>query len=437
MSDTALGLLITDRATIIHISVYKGILFVIITSILLYQLVRRYMLESGQLKEVIKKNDLLFNLLYEGMMDAYCSVDMTGKILQYNEVFRNMLGYEAEELFFKTYLDITPVKWHSMEIKIIEEQVLARGYSEIYEKEYCKKNGTIFPVELRTQLIRDDQGNPYVMWAIVRDITERKLAQGRLARKRLELEELNQSLEKRVEQAILELRQRDQVLYQQNRLAAMGEMIHNIAHQWRQPLNMLGLTIQQLPFLYDRDHFSKEFLDKTVGDAMVLIQHMSKTIDDFRNFFKPDKEKEEFKVSQIISNTIQLVKASFDSDQIEIVMDCRDDPVVHGYPNEYTQVILNILSNAKDALMTRKNDSPQVCITVSAEQGRSVVTIRDNAGGIPDEILPKVFDPHFSTKGPQGTGIGLFMAKNIIERNMNGRLSVRNNEVGAEFRIEV
>lgn len=437
LSDTALGLIITNPATLIRIALFKGFLFVIITSILLYQLLSRYLLESRQLKETIKKNDLLFSLLSEGMMDAFVSVDMDGRILQYNEVYRGMLGYEAEELLSKTYLDLTPEKWHAMERSIIEEQVLSRGYSEIYEKEYRRKDGTVIPIELRTQLLRDDQGNPSVMWAIVRDISERKEAQERLARKSQLLEELNQSLEKRVGQAILELRQRDQVLYQQSRLAAMGEMIQNIAHQWRQPLNTLGLTIQQLPLFYDTDHFSKEILDKTVGDAMGLILHMSKTIDDFRSFFKPDKEKEDFNVSRVVSSALSLVKASFDSSQIQIVMNCMDDPVIHGYQNEYTQVILNILSNAKEALMAGKTGKPQVIITTSSEDGRSVVTISDNAGGIPEEIIAKVFDPHFSTKGPQGTGIGLFMAQNIIERSMNGRLSVRNTEVGAEFRIEV
>jgi C4-dicarboxylate-specific signal transduction histidine kinase len=226
-------------------------------------------------------------------------------------------------------------------------------------------------------------------------------------------------------------------MIQQSRLAAMGEMIHNIAHQWRQPLNTLGLNIQQLPLFYEMGQFNQAFLDKTVDHAMSLIQYMSKTIDDFRYFFKPDKEMEDFKISQVVESARQLSKASFDSHQIRVEINQIDDPVVHGFPNEYSQVILNILTNAKDALVANKTPDPLVKIATFVEDGRSVVTISDNAGGIPEGVILKVFDPHFSTKGPQGTGIGLFMGKNIIERNMNGRLTVRNAEEGAEFRIEV
>jgi PAS domain S-box-containing protein len=437
LSDTALNFIVTDTSVMTRISVYKGFLFVIITSILLYQLASRYLLESSQLKEVIKNKDQLFNLLSETIMDAYVSVDMTGNILQYNEIYRRMLGYEAEELYSKTYTDLTPEKWHSKELKIVEEQVIPRGYSEVYQKEYLRKDGTVFPIELRTQLIRDDEGKPSIMWAIIRDITERKQVQDELAIKTQQLEEVNQSLEKRVEEAVLEIRQRDQALLHQNRLAAMGEMLSNIAHQWRQPLNSLGLHTQLLPSEFKHGGLNKEYIDKYVEDGMLIIEHLSGTIDDFRFFFRPDKEKVAFSVQDSVTRAIKLIKASYDFNNIEIVMNCIDDHIIHGYQNEYSQVILNILCNAKDVLLTRKTVNPKVMITMKVEDGRSVVTISDNAGGIPDEIIDKVFEPFFTTKGPQGCGIGLFMSKNIIERNMNGLIKVRNNEVGAEFWVKV
>ncbi|MBK5274207.1 MAG: GAF domain-containing protein [Desulfuromonadales bacterium] len=176
-SDTTLAFFVSDPAMITRISVYKGVLFVVVTSILIHQLISRYLLESIQLKKTIHSKEQLFNQLSEGMIDAYASVDLTGRILQFNEVFRAMLGYDVEELYSRSYIDITPEKWHSLEFKIIEEQVLPRGYSEIFEKEYRRKDGTVLPVELRIQLIRDEEGNPFVMWAIVRDITERKEAE--------------------------------------------------------------------------------------------------------------------------------------------------------------------------------------------------------------------------------------------------------------------
>ena len=174
LSDSALVLLIQDQATIMRISIFKGFAFILVTSILLYQLVNRFILESRQLKEGLQKSDLRFSLLYEKMMDAFVSVDMNGRLLRFNEVFREMLGYSQEELLSLNQGDLTPSKWHDMEGRIIAEQVIPLGYSEVYEKEYRRKDGTVFPVELRINLIRDEERIPSAMWAIIRDITERK-----------------------------------------------------------------------------------------------------------------------------------------------------------------------------------------------------------------------------------------------------------------------
>ncbi|MGD0584884.1 MAG: response regulator [Oryzomonas sp.] len=235
-----------------------------------------------------------------------------------------------------------------------------------------------------------------------------------------------------------ELRHKDRIMMQQGRQAAMGEMIGNIAHQWRQPLNTLGLHIQKLELYYELGSFSKELLTDTVSESMFLINHMSQTIDDFRNFFKPEKEKTNFNVNEVIRKTISLVEDSLKAQMISVDIDTEDDVQVNGYPNEYSQVIVNILMNARDAFCERMIDDGRIAIKSYVDDGKAVVTITDNAGGIPGEIIEKIFDPYFSTKGPdKGTGIGLNMAKNIIETNMNGRVTVRNIGNGAEFRIEV
>ena len=234
------------------------------------------------------------------------------------------------------------------------------------------------------------------------------------------------------------LREKEQMLIQQSRQAAMGEMIGNIAHQWRQPLNTLGLFTQRLGFFYGQPIFNQEFLDTSVAKSMEIIQHMSKTIDDFRNFFKPDKAKGDFNVSAAIKNTLSLLEGNFQNPSIHIEIIENDHPVINGYQNEFTQVLLNILTNARDAIIEREINDARVIITICSEDDCAVVTIADNAGGIPEEIINKVFDPYFTTKGPQlGTGVGLFMSKTIIEKNMGGRLAVRNTATGAEFRIEV
>jgi len=253
-----------------------------------------------------------------------------------------------------------------------------------------------------------------------------------------ELRTLNEKLEKRVEERTRELREKDQLLLLQSRQAALGEMIGNIAHQWRQPLNILGLTIQQLPLFHDFGELTAEFLNQNVNSSMELIQHMSQTIDDFRNYFRPDKEKVEFKVSEAIENTLSLLEGSLQNPQITVDIVTKDDPAIYGYRNEFAQVLLNILNNARDALTERETDYRRVTITIFTEGNKAVVTVADNAGGIPEGIMGKIFDPYFTTKGPQrGTGVGLFMSKTIIEKNMGGRLSVHNTTDGAEFRIEV
>ncbi|MBU5614078.1 hybrid sensor histidine kinase/response regulator [Geomonas azotofigens] len=239
-------------------------------------------------------------------------------------------------------------------------------------------------------------------------------------------------------QALEELRKKDEVLMQQSRQAAMGEMIGNIAHQWRQPLNAVGLLVQDLTLSYEYGNFSREYLDTSTGKIMQMIRHMSQTIDDFRNFFTPDKEKTEFQLEKVLRRTLALVDGSLNDKGIVIELEAGEVPPVVGHPNEFSQVILNIINNAMDAFCERKVRSPHLKVALSRHEGRAVVTIADNAGGIPDEVIGRIFEPYFTTKEQgKGTGIGLFMAKNIVEKSMNGSLTVRNTAAGAEFRIEV
>jgi signal transduction histidine kinase/HAMP domain-containing protein len=235
------------------------------------------------------------------------------------------------------------------------------------------------------------------------------------------------------------LREKEQLLIHQSRQAAMGEMINNIAHQWRQPLNLVGLIMQELPLLSATGDLSDEYLRARVAKAMGVINHMSRTIDDFRDFFKPDRGEIPFKVGEIITRTLSLVDENFKKDNIRVDVDIADNPVITGFPNEFSQVLLNILNNARDAFAGNSSSGQRILtIRLTAEQDRAVITITDNAGGISENHIDRIFDPYFTTKGPdKGTGVGLFMARTIITRNMNGTLSARNTGDGAEFRIEV
>jgi len=232
-------------------------------------------------------------------------------------------------------------------------------------------------------------------------------------------------------------RDREQTLMQQSRLAAMGEMLVNISHQWRQPLNVLGLILQNLQHAFEEATLSKESLDKGVTRARQLIAHMSQTIDDFRNYLSSEKAKTEFDVAEVVEKALSLVGETLQEVQLDLQR--PDEPVViTGYRNEYVQTLINILINARDAFRERGTAEPKITVRIGRNDARSVVTIADNAGGISDDVIGRVFDPYFTTKPPdQGTGIGLFMCKTMIERNMQGSLTVRNEGDGAQFRIEV
>jgi C4-dicarboxylate-specific signal transduction histidine kinase len=238
--------------------------------------------------------------------------------------------------------------------------------------------------------------------------------------------------------AMENLREKEQLLLQQSRMAAMGEMLGYIAHQWRQPLNVLGLTIQQLGLSYELGGFNKELLDDSIGKSMEIILHLSQTIDDFWNFSIPDREKCQFSLDQVIAKAVSLIEDSFKELRIIIDSDTIGAPRINGYPNEFAQVLLKILMNSKDALLEQGTIDARVTVRSWTEDGRAVVTIADNGGGIREEIIGKIFDPYFTTKElGKGIGVGLFMAKIIIEKNMGGSLTVRNISGGAEFRIEV
>ncbi|GFO58658.1 hypothetical protein GMST_09830 [Geomonas silvestris] len=249
------------------------------------------------------------------------------------------------------------------------------------------------------------------------------------------LQKLNAELDRRVTERTRELRDKDHLLIQQNRLAAMGEMINNIAHQWRQPLNALGLLVQAVPFFAGAEGEAPAELQHNSEKSMALIRHMSQTIEDFRNFFRPNKEKVSFDLHREIGKTLALMEGSLQGKAVAIEVLDEGAPEVLGYPNEFCQAMLNILMNARDALAERQVAEPRIVIRLAGEAGRALVTVTDNAGGIPEAVLDKVFTPYFTTKGESGTGVGLFMSKTIIEKNMGGSLSVANTADGAQFRI--
>jgi len=244
-------------------------------------------------------------------------------------------------------------------------------------------------------------------------------------------------LEKRVQIEIKKNRAKDKLLENQAKLAALGEMIGNIAHQWRHPITRLSLVIQNLKSLYKNKKLTEENFYKYYKNSLEQIDYMSDTIEDFRNFYKEDKEKSSFSPTLAIGNAYKIVNASIKHEGIDLSLRIKDKFEILGYQNQFSHVILNIIQNAKDALEEKNIQNPSIDIKLYRKDEKNYIEIRDNAGGIDKKIIDKIFDAYITTKENKGTGIGLYMSKTIIEENFGGKLYAKNNKDGAVFTIEL
>lgn len=310
-----------------------------------------------------------------------------------------------------------------------DTEFLKNGYSS-YEH-YSELTKEWYAV---TEKIASWMDGRSVKISICLNITDRKIAEEKL-------KEINEHLEERVNDAVGELRKKDKLLIQQSKMAAMGEMIGAIAHQWRQPLNALGLIVQDFKISYQLDDLNAEYIDKMTHEAMGQIKYMSKTIDDFRNFFRPDKPKAVFAVQNTILDVLKIVESQLGGAKIQVKTVFDEKPMlVDGYENEFKQVVLNLITNAKDAIVEKRGSdgSGAISIGVHGEGNKAILTVGDNGGGIKESALGRIFEPYFTTKDQsKGTGIGLYMSKMIIEDNMNGLIFASNVDDGAEFRVEL
>jgi PAS domain S-box-containing protein len=276
----------------------------------------------------------------------------------------------------------------------------------------------------RTILIKDDFGKVTSLYGYLNDITKMKLNE----------EELKQ----RVEIEVANNLKKDRLLVQQNKLASMGEMLGNISHQWRQPLNNINLLLY---FIRDNfNNFTKDELHDSIQSAKVQIDYMSQTIDDFRNFYQPTKDKKVFDIKDSIIKSSKITQSLFKRNDI-ILEITGDDINIDSYENEFEQVIVNILNNANDAKLVKAKEidfKAKVLINIYKKDNFIIISISNNCGNAKPTVLDKMFEPYFTTKfEDQGTGIGLYMTKTIIEKNMNGTIDAFNKEDGVEFIIKL
>ena len=268
------------------------------------------------------------------------------------------------------------------------------------------------------------------------EIERRKITESRLEKSNQELEGYRKHLEQRVREELERHRSQEEMLVQQSKMAAMGEILGTIAHQWRQPLNGIAMEAQLIQDVLEYEAGDKNRLLDIQKKILNLTFFMNKTMEDFRNFFKPSRIESPFQPCEVNNEVHSLIESRFKQNQIKFRIHDHTHFTVSGYPNEYKQVILILFNNAIDAIAEKGITEGQIQVFVENDETTGTIRILDNGGGIPDHLLPeRLFEPFISTKGDEGTGIGLHICKTIIESHMGGRITVRNAEGGAEFTI--
>ena len=254
------------------------------------------------------------------------------------------------------------------------------------------------------------------------------------------LHKLNETLEQRIEEEVDKNTEKEKQLLYQNRLAKMGEMISMIAHQWRQPLSAISSTVGAMKLDVMMGNYEKDFFEKSLSKITDYTQHLSATIDDFRGFFKEQKEQENITLEELVDSSLEISSEELIGNNIKLVKEYKCQKRLTTYSNELKQVVLNLIKNAEDVLIERNIENPTIYIKtyLQEDENKYILEVYDNAGGVPEDIINDIFMPYFSTKkSKDGTGLGLYMSKTIIEDHCNGKLSVKNNHDGAVFTIEL
>lgn len=349
--------------------------------------------------------------------------------VQYVSKSINSYGYNKKEFESSklSYLDFV----HPDDIGSLKDTVAnainrnLNSFSIVYR--VIDKNRQIRWVFNRSILLKDHHGKVTHLYGYINDITQMKITE--------------EELKKRVAQEVEKNIEKDRLLIHQNKLASMGEMLGSIAHQWRQPLNNINLLIHFVRDNYENKLFTKEDLHESIGSAKEQIDYMSRTIDDFRDFYKPTKSRVDFYLQESIKQAFKIVKTDFEKNNIKLIIS-NNDVKINGYENEFQQVIVNILSNAKHAAIQKskiEKFSAVVEVNIIEEKNNVILSLSNNCGNVDKEVLERMFEPYFTTKfEDQGTGIGLYMSKTIIEKNMDGKITAKNlEEDSLEFTIKL
>ena len=366
--------------------------------------------ERKQSEEALRESEEKYRSLYESMMDGYVLVDMDGKILKFNESYREMTGYAGGELSGLTYLDITPEKWHAAEQEIIETQVLVRGYSDVYEKEYRAKDGTVFPIELRTFLLKNDTGGSLGMWAIVRDISGRKQIES-------------------------EARKLKEDLAHVTRVSTLGELTSSLAHEINQPLGAILSNAQAAQRFLSQDKPDMKEIGEILGDIIRDDKRAAEVIRKIRSLLKKEETRyEPLSLNDVIEEILNVIRndTAIAALSIEKEFDAGL-PAVWGDRIQLQQVILNLVLNAAESMRDAGPGPRRLTVVTSKKDGLfAEVSIRDTGPGIDGNIAARLFEPFYTTKSG-GMGMGLAISRDIVKSHGGEIRAANNPDRGAAF----
>ncbi|MDP2816404.1 MAG: PAS domain-containing sensor histidine kinase [Rectinemataceae bacterium] len=380
-----------------------------------------------QMEQALQEKETLFRTLEKLSPAGIFRTDTQGNCTSVNGQWSAITGISSEQTLGN--------KWFQAIHPADREHVSDAWYTSVHDQKpfsleyrFLRPDGVVIWVRGQSEEIIDESGRPLGCIGIITDITDRKVAEDALLK-------LNDTLVEWVKEEIARNTMQERMLIQQSRLAAMGELMHNISHHWRQPINVLALILTNIKDSYKYNELTEDVLEKYVSDGQRVAQKMSAIIDDFRRFFSPDRQKEDFQVCESVAKASWLVADAFKIDGIEIILEKSDKScIATGYPNEFARAVVSTLTNAKESIV-KQGRSGKIHIKVEESAGTATVSIRDNGGGVPVNILERVFEPYFSTK-VNGAGIGLYMSKIILER-MGGAIELHNVENGAELIISL
>lgn len=393
---------------------------------------RQEIKKRRKIESKLKKSEEKLKSIFDNAPIFIDAFDKNGKCVLWNKECEKVFGWSIEE--------INSVE-DSMALFYPKEGESKRVLDEMYKADNFTFNEW-HPLTKSGERLA-------TMWAIIPftndnnivigyDITEQRKAETKLLERTKQLEEatnklakLNNSLEERVKIEVEKNKQQQKMMIQQSRHAQMGEILSMIAHQWRHPLNNLSLIIQNAVYKYSINKLDYSAISKLDIESSAQIIQMSNTIKEFRNFFLPDNISVKYDVNKSIVDAISIAKPMLEAENIYVKVETQDNISVVGFPTELGQAIVNILTNSKDALVEKNISNKSVKLSLTLVDNNVNIIIEDNGGGVPLEILEKIFDPYFSTKmEKKGTGLGLYITKLIVEDHMHGKLNVSNSDNG-------